>query len=589
MCLIQLQTTRYIDKGHLAFYNASTMGKKRKNLSVESEEIQVTLKPIFGIKPGLYLAGLYSLIILLILFFLLLFPGVTNRGREIRFFSNVPNAAVYINEKHAGTTPFSTFVPAGEYTVEYRKKFFSSNEIPISVKGPIFASLFFPGKDSIMGFLLLEDGRGLIDDAVKRYSSWSLVDGFYESYQPPPIAEDMVLSLRTPYSELKSKTSEREAFFDRKDMTEKALFSMLLSTSHNRQVKDLVSAFFLFNSQGPIMNSSNLLDSLNTILRLSSRYPGFFLWALQFSSSEIANDVAAIPEFSNAISGLVEAVNEKADDSGKPATSNQDQRLIVKNREFVPVRRGTFIMGPISEEYKELKRESLSFENFPHKVNVDRFYIQRTEVSIGEYRDFLEAHPEWRKENSKGLLAKNLVSKDYLSTFPEMDVSSSAADTLPITHVSWYAAKAYCDWLTGSLPPYLSNYEVRLPQEEEWEYVSRFEISGDGDQLFKSGINGPISVGENPGSEGEVLHLLGNVWEWSENCYYNEDYFFFSEDGKKKLRSEVMDILSAEKIVRGGSWANMPYSIQYTTRGSQPPSWCTPFLGFRPVIAEREE
>jgi formylglycine-generating enzyme required for sulfatase activity len=43
-----------------------------------------------------------------------------------------------------------------------------------------------------------------------------------------------------------------------------------------------------------------------------------------------------------------------------------------------------------------------------------------------------------------------------------------------------------------------------------------------------------------------------------------------------------------EKSIRGGSWVNSEREIAFWTRASQPPQWCSPFTGFRVVLAPRE-
>lgn len=586
----------YIDKGELPIYNSTTMGKKRKSAVAESEEVKVSLKPLFGIKPGIYLAILYSFILLLVLFFLLLFPGITNRGKRFQFESNVPGAAVYIDGAYAGITPFTAFVPAGEYSLEYRKQFFHPDTQQISVRGPIFASLFFPGKESNLGVLELQDRSGFMYDAVTRYSSWSMVDGFYQGYQPPPIAEDMVRSLFPLYSPSstsnvpsKQSNSDSENTSDTVTLTEKALVSMMLSTSQDYQVRDLLKAYVLFHSQGSALTSSSFLSCLETILRISSEYPGFFLWALEFAGSDGIEKISQLPEFTDAISTIFESLTTEDSYSTSSSASSKDTWVQLKNCDFIPVKGGEYAFNSSSEDNSGSKGLEVPFDSIPPNVKVADFYIQRTEVSIGDFLDFLEENPQWKKENLPSLLEQNLVTEDYLLHFPDSDEALPSSYSLPITHISWYAAKAYCLWLTESLPPFLSNYQVRLPREEEWEWVSRLEKADDGDQLFIKGINGPVSVLNNEGSQGEVLHLLGNVWEWCADWYYLGEYFFFAGDGKKKLSMEVQEIPAAEKVVRGGSWANMPHSIQPTTRGSQPPVWCTPFLGFRPVIAKLEE
>lgn len=80
-----------------------------------------------------------------------------------------------------------------------------------------------------------------------------------------------------------------------------------------------------------------------------------------------------------------------------------------------------------------------------HKANVKSFYIDKYEVTYGEYKEFLNATghrslPEW--------IEKFIPGDDY-----------------PVVGVSWYDADAYCKW-KGK----------RLPTQDEWELAARGKI-----------------------------------------------------------------------------------------------------------------
>ena len=87
--------------------------------------------------------------------------------------------------------------------------------------------------------------------------------------------------------------------------------------------------------------------------------------------------------------------------------------------------------------------------------------------------------------------------------------------------------------------------------------------------------------------------MHGNVWEWCEDWY--RPAMNLLADGLPASISRFSEGLynqaydeGAEKVVRGGSWANAEEDIRIYTRGSQSPDWCTPYLGFRIVVAKKK-
>ena len=73
--------------------------------------------------------------------------------------------------------------------------------------------------------------------------------------------------------------------------------------------------------------------------------------------------------------------------------------------------------------------------------------------------------------------------------------------------------------------------------------------------------------------------MLGSLWQWCGDAYVPLAVLPAPE--------AAAAIASPERALRGGSWVNPANSVQAGTRASLPPAACSPFVSFRPVIAEK--
>jgi len=231
----------------------------------------------------------------------------------------------------------------------------------------------------------------------------------------------------------------------------------------------------------------------------------------------------------------------------------------------------------------------------PHPVAVEPFYMSRTEISNRLYKRFVEENPTWAKSNLGRLVGEGRVSAEYLASWSGDSYALDAAE-LPVTGVSHFAAQAFCDWVDRSLPSSLAEYEARLPFESEWEWAARGGLAGkayprgnqpEGDVFFAQGMAGPRPVGSSPANGYGLQDMAGNVWEWCLDWYSATKYLFSSRTATGNAADSRAEIpYGAQKVIRGGGWANEKELVKVFTRGSQPPEWCTPYLGFRVVLAK---
>ena len=76
-----------------------------------------------------------------------------------------------------------------------------------------------------------------------------------------------------------------------------------------------------------------------------------------------------------------------------------------------------------------------------HTVYVDAFYMDVYEVTNAQYKAFVDANPEWQKEN----IAEAFHDGVYLRLWNGNAYPDGKADH-PVVYVSWYAAMAYAQW-----------------------------------------------------------------------------------------------------------------------------------------------
>lgn len=86
------------------------------------------------------------------------------------------------------------------------------------------------------------------------------------------------------------------------------------------------------------------------------------------------------------------------------------------------------------------------------RIKLDTFRMMEHAVTVREFKDFLTHNPQWSKESSSELFKDHYYLKNLYMVKNE---------SAPITYVTWFAARAYCEY-----------YGLRLPTVNEWEYVS---------------------------------------------------------------------------------------------------------------------
>ncbi len=154
----------------------------------------------------------------------------------------------------------------------------------------------------------------------------------------------------------------------------------------------------------------------------------------------------------------------------------------------------------------------------------------------------------------------------------------------PVINVSWADARLFAEWLTE-----LTGYRNRLPTEAEWEYVARagtatarywgagadeqceyangFDLAGNEVRPHPyhppaqctDGFGRTAPVGSFPPNGFGLYDVLGNVWEWTEDCWTHAGA---PPDGSAVQVPSCPD----GRLIRGGSWGSFPSQLRSAQR-----------------------
>jgi gliding motility-associated lipoprotein GldK len=185
----------------------------------------------------------------------------------------------------------------------------------------------------------------------------------------------------------------------------------------------------------------------------------------------------------------------------------------------------------------------------------------------------------------------------------------------PVVGVTWKQAVAFCHWRSHIQNSYLEKKkfavesDFRLPSEAEWEYAARGARSnsmypwgnyylrnkkgcllanfkpGRGNYAEDGGFYTVRADGYWPNDYG-LYNMSGNVAEWT-NSYFYEGAYNFVSDMSPDVRLDAKDSdppRMKRKVVRGGSWKDIGYFLQVSTRNFEYQDTSKSYIGFRCVI-----
>ncbi|GGD80912.1 gliding motility lipoprotein GldK [Maribacter cobaltidurans] len=177
----------------------------------------------------------------------------------------------------------------------------------------------------------------------------------------------------------------------------------------------------------------------------------------------------------------------------------------------------------------------------------------------------------------------------------------------PVVGISWQQAKAFCNWRTKfknddqkSRGKQFVN-QFRLPTEAEWEYAARGGIEGGtypwggpyvisdtgcfmanfkpqrGDYAADAALYTVEAKSYEP-NDFNLYNMAGNVAEWTNSSYDPSAYDYVST-----MNPNGGDQSNTRKVIRGGSWKDVAYFLQVSTRDYEYADSARSYIGFRTV------
>lgn len=210
------------------------------------------------------------------------------------------------------------------------------------------------------------------------------------------------------------------------------------------------------------------------------------------------------------------------------------------------------------------------------EVQVAPFTMDATPVTVARYQAFVQAHPSWQKGAPKALFA----DAGYLASWAGPADPGSLDRQRPVTELSWFAARAYCQAQGGD-----------LPTVDQWEHAA--DATADAPTGARSdpqtlqrvlawygegpGV-GLRPVAQEPPNHWGLYDMVGLVWEWTVD--FNS--LLIAADVRESGEGEDLRFCGAG-AVSATDVEDYASFMRFAMRSSMQASYTTHNVGFRCV------
>lgn len=308
-----------------------------------------------------------------------------------------------------------------------------------------------------------------------------------------------------------------------------------------------------------------------------------------------ANLFQICQDLSQELVGYVGGLGSGSNSNAKPSRNHDyTETACGLNMRMIYVEGGTFTMGCTNEQGENCNNDELP----AHQVTLSGFYIGKCEVTVAEFRQFVNATGYLTDAEKEGC-AWRLMQVDDEWKWCQVNglnwrygtngvIRNALENTHPAIYISWNDALAYCEWLSRETG---KNYT--LPTEAQWEFAARGGNKRSGYKYAGSNTISNVAwygnigtdsnaigqthpVGQKKPNELGIYDMSGNVAEWCLDWYGN-----YSNDSQT---NPLGPSSGQYRVLRGGSWDGVAWGCRVAIRIINGPNIRFDRDGFRVVL-----